>query len=587
MSLSQKAVLVQLSFADGKQADFLERLFVRACLNFFRDDTFRNTQTLNPILPDLSMKNFLFFLLLLGPTAAASAAERPNVLAILVDDLGFSDLGCYGSEIETPNLDRLAANGLRFTQFYNTAKCHSSRVSLLTGRWCRQAGDEPMGRAVTIPEMLRDAGYETMMAGKWHLAKEPTDYGFNRFFGHLSGACSYFKGDKSFRLDGKPFQPPNQGFYTTTANVDYAIDFLSDARQQENRPWFLYLAFNAPHAPLHVLKEDYEKYQGRYDVGWDVIREQRFARQQKLGLFPPTTQPSNRPQAVMAWNELSPEFQDWESRRMTALAGMIDRVDQEIGRLLKDLEEHHEMENTLILFVSDNGACPYDRASVGRDKPPYDASTNWSDSTGWAWARNTPFRFFKQNQFEGGVMSPAIIHWPAGFTGTPGDVTESPAHLVDIYPTLAEVCAAPIPMKWPDREPTPLSGISLQPLFTGSSLPQRPPIHLLFASDRGLRDGDWKLVSFRGQAWELYNLADDRTEMHNLADQHPQRVTAMSARWHELTANDLQAPEREQQPVLAGPVRYENKEWTIYSSPAASTEAKRKRQRQASRQLAK
>lgn len=529
------------------------------------------------------MIRFAFAALLLSAAAVPSAAAQPNVLVILVDDMGFSDLGCYGSEIATPNLDRLAANGLRFTQFYNTAKCHSSRVSLLTGRWCRQAGDESMRRAVTLPEMLREAGYKTLMTGKWHLAKEPTDYGFDRFFGHLSGSCSYFRGDQSFRLNKNPFQPPEQGFYTTTANVDYAIDFLSSARQKDDHPWFLYLAFNAPHAPLHVLKEDYGKYQGQYDVGWDVIREQRFARQQKLGLFLPSTEASPRPQAIMAWEELSTDFQDWESRRMTALAGMIDRVDQEIGRLLKDLEAHHEMDNTFILFVSDNGACPYDRASIGGDKPPYDASTNWSDSTGWAWARNTPFRFFKQNQFEGGVMSPAIVHWPAGLGQAAGDITEAPAHLVDIYPTLAEACTAKIPMSWPDRKPTPLAGMSLMPLLTGSPSPPRPPIHLLFARDRGLRDGDWKLVSFRGQAWELYNLAEDRTEMHNLADEFPERVASMSATWHELTANDLQAPASEQQPVLPGPVRYENREWTIYSSPEASTEAKRNRQRTPSR----
>jgi len=524
------------------------------------------------------MMRFAFATLLLSFAAVGSAAERPNVLVILVDDMGFSDLGCYGSEIETPNLDRLAANGLRFTQFYNTAKCHSSRVSLLTGRWCRQAGDESMHRAVTLPEMLREAGYKTLMTGKWHLAKEPTDYGFDQFFGHLSGACNYFKGDKSFRLNKRPFHPPEEGFYTTTANVDYAIDFLSGARQKDDHPWFLYLAFNAPHAPLHVLKEDYEKYQGQYDIGWDAIHEQRFTRQQKLGLFSEKTTASPRPQAVMAWEDLSTDFQDWESRRMTALAGMIDRVDQEIGRLLTDLEKHQELDNTLILFVSDNGACPYDRTSSGRDRPPYDSSTSWSDSTGWAWARNTPFRFFKQNQFEGGVMSPAIVHWPAGLNRERGDITEEPVHLVDIYPTLAECCVATIPMTWPDRKPTPLAGISLAPLLLGSPLPQRPPIHLMYANDRGFRDGDWKLVSFRGQAWELYNIAEDRTEMHNLAEKFPKRVKSMSAKWHELTAKVLQAPDREQQPVLSGPVRHENREWTIYSYPGASTEAKRKRQ---------
>ena len=192
-------------------------------------------------------------------SAAHAAAPRPNILVVLTDDLGFSDLGCYGSEIETPTLDRLAGNGLRFTQFYNTAKCHSSRVSLLSGRWCRQAGDESLSRAVTIPEVLAPAGYFTAMTGKWHLTKEPTDFGFQRYFGHLSGACNYYKGDKTFRLNGEPWTVPAEGFYTTVANVDYALKFLEEARAGK-KPWFLYVAFNAPHAPLQPLQEDYEKY---------------------------------------------------------------------------------------------------------------------------------------------------------------------------------------------------------------------------------------------------------------------------------------------------------------------------------------
>ena len=280
--------------------------------------------------------------------------------------------------------------------------------------------------------------------------------------------------------------------------------------------------------------------------------------------------------------ELSDEFKDWETRRMTALAGMIDRVDQEVGRLITDLKSNREFENTLILFMSDNGACPYDRTSVGRKKPPYDPSTSWSDSTGWAWARNTPFRFFKQNQFEGGVMSPAIAHWPAGLKRQPGSIVRSPVHLVDIYPTLAEVCEAEIPMEWPKREPTPLAGTSLKPILDGGQLTERPPIHLLFSSDRGLRDGDWKLVSFKGQAWELYNLAEDRTERINLAEKHPDIVERLSAQWHEMAENVLMATKGEQKPVQEGPVKHVNKEWTIYTTPSASTarhQAARKKRR--------
>ncbi|MGE3776667.1 MAG: sulfatase-like hydrolase/transferase, partial [Pirellulaceae bacterium] len=360
-----------------------------------------------------------------------SATPRPNILVVLTDDLGFSDLGCYGSEIETPHLDQLAARGVRFTQFYNTAKCHSSRVSLLTGRWCRQAGDESLRRAATIPEVLAPAGYFTAMTGKWHLSQQPTDFGFHRYFGHLSGACNYYRGDRSFRLNGQPWQVPSEGFYTTVANVDHAMNFLGEARTQR-KPWFLYVAFNAPHAPLQPLEADYRKYLGRYDGGWDVMRKARLEKQQQLGLFGRNVEASPRPSHIPAWDTLPTETRAWEARRMAAYAALIDRVDQELGRLLADLAAQGELDNTLILFFSDNGACPYDRTSTGTDRDPFRPDVTWSDSTGWAWARNSPFRYYKQNQFEGGIATPAIAHWPAGLKLPAGSLVHSPAHLVDI-----------------------------------------------------------------------------------------------------------------------------------------------------------
>ncbi len=259
--------------------------------------------------------------------AAENGQQRPNVLVVLVDDLGFSDIGCYGSEIETPNLDRLAENGLRFSQFYNTAKCHSSRISLLTGCYAFQAGNTKMDRAVTSAEVLSKAGYFSMMTGKWHLAKQPTDFGFDRYFGHLSGACNYFSGDDTFRLNGEKWNVPDAGFYTTVANVDFALQFLKEARTT-HKPWYMYVAFNAPHAPLHALAEDYRKYQGRYDRGWDEVRDDRIAKQKKLELLPAKLEPSPRPDHIPAWNSLSEKRRAWESRRMTTLAAMIDRVDQ-------------------------------------------------------------------------------------------------------------------------------------------------------------------------------------------------------------------------------------------------------------------
>lgn len=296
---------------------------------------------------------------LLSLLPSVDAAERPNIVVIMADDMGFSDLGCYGSEIETPHLDALARGGLRFSQFYNTAKCHSSRVALLTGQYCIAAGDTAMTHAVTSAEVLANGGYFTAMTGKWHLKREPTDFGFNRYFGHLSGACNFFKGDKTFRLNGEAWQVPDSGFYTTVANVDFGLEFLKDARDS-GKPWYLYVAFNAPHAPLHALPEDYAKYKGKYDKGWDGVRAARVAKQKDIGLLAKDLRASPRPEHLPAWEDMEPWRQKYEANRMTTLAAMIDRVDQEVGRLVADLRANGELDNTLVLFVSDNGACPYD-----------------------------------------------------------------------------------------------------------------------------------------------------------------------------------------------------------------------------------
>jgi arylsulfatase len=503
---------------------------------------------------------------------ASASSQKPNILVVLTDDLGFSDLGCYGGEIETPNLDRLAKNGLRFSQFYNTAKCHSSRVSLLTGRWCIQAGDTSLKKSVTIPEVLAPAGYSTLMTGKWHLDKEPTDFGFQKYFGHLSGATNYFTGDQTFRLNGKKWDVPEKDFYTTTANVDYALRFLKEARE-EQKPWFLYVAFNAPHAPLQPLKEDYEKYEGRYDGGWDKMNRERFEKQKRLGIIPEDLKISPRPDHIPAWDSLTPELKDWETRRMTALAGMMDRVDRELGRVIDDLEATGELDDTLIVFLSDNGACPYDRISKNPNAKPYLSTTAWSDSTGWAWARNTPFRFYKQNQFEGGISTPAIFHWPAGIKAGKGSITDSPAHLVDILPTLAEISGTKIPATFPGRKPTPLAGTSITPILAGKTMESRPPIHLLFNRDRGLRDGDWKLVSFKNLPWELYNIAKDRTEINNLADQEPERLAAMIAKWNQITRKTMGFDPK---PVATESQPKTNREWSDYSGKNGIKTTRRK-----------
>jgi len=476
------------------------------------------------------------------------AAERPNLLVILADDLGFSDLGCYGSEIETPNLDRLAAEGLRFSQFYTTAKCHASRISLLTGRYPYQAGNRSLLKSVTVPEVLGGAGYFTAMTGKWHLQQEPTDFGFQRYFGHLSGSCNYFIGNDTFRLNGQPWKVPSQGFYTTIAKVDFSLDFIAEARA-EKKPWFLYIAFNAPHDPLQPLEEDYKKYLGRYDVGWDTLREARNKKQSELGLFSGGIQPCPRPDHIPAWDSLTPEVKSWESRRMAAYAALVDRMDREIGRLVENLRAAGELDNTLILFFSDNGANPYDRRNTGKDKNPFAPDVFWRVGTGWAWLSNTPFRLYKQNQFEGGIITPAIAHWPAGLKTKAGSVTDQPAHLIDILPTLAEAAGAEIPDSWPGRELTPMAGISLGPVFSGGMLSARQ-LYFLYNTDRGIRDGDWKLVSFQSNPWELYNLREDRTELRNLASQMPEMTERLAARWFEMAEQVDTAPASRRRPIL-------------------------------------
>ena len=493
------------------------------------------------------------------------AADRPNVIVIMVDDLGYSDIGCYGGEIDTPNLDALAQNGLRFSQFYNTAKCHSSRVSLLTGQYCIAAGDTSLSHAVTSAEVLGNAGYFTAMTGKWHLKKEPTDFGFQRYFGHLSGACNFFKGDNTFRLNGQKWTVPPKDFYTTVADVDFALDFLDEARTTQ-KPWYLYVAFNAPHAPLHALSEDYAKYKGGYDEGWDVVRSARVAKQKSLGLLPKELTASPRPEHVPAWDTMEPWRQKYEANRMTTLAAMIDRVDQEIGRLVSDLKANGEFDNTMILFVSDNGACPYDRKAPRLDVEPTNGDVSLADSTGWSWARNSPFRYYKQNQFEGGISTPAIVHWPAGLKTASGTIVDEPAHLIDVLPTLSGITGSDVPASWPNRELRPISGVSLNPIFQGQSFSREKPIHLLFSQDRGLREGDWKAVSFRGESWELYNVANDRTELHNLADVQPERLQRMIATWREMAEETLHAPAKSIGPVHAAKLPHKHPEWTNFAN---------------------
>jgi len=493
-------------------------------------------------------------LFLLGLSISSARADRPNVVVIMADDLGFSDIGCYGSEIQTPNLDALAQDGLRFTQFYNTAKCHSSRVSLLTGLYCDQAGSESLSRGATIAEALKPVGYHTMMVGKWHLSKQPTDFGFERYWGHLSGATNFFTGDDTFRLDGKEWPVPEKlnekPFYTTTAITDFALDFLSDHEAQNSgQPFLLYCAFNAPHYPLQAPEAEVKKYHGKYAEGWDVLRQRRHEKQLNSGLLPAKWELSPRAAHVPAWDTLSKNDKQWEEDRMEVYAAMVDILDQNIGRLIARLKEKRFYENTLIMFCSDNGACPFDRTR-GKDKKPWDPASYWCYDVGWASLGNTPFRLYKQNQHEGGISSPLIVHGPKHLLKTePGSTTNQPAHLIDFMATLLEVSKAPYPSKIADRTIDPLQGKSLLGILGGETREPHDPLYFHFGNDRALRSGDWKIASAKLGKWELYNLAEDRTELHDLASKHPEKVESMVAQWHTIAEEKERLTAKQRKPV--------------------------------------
>ena len=486
------------------------------------------------------MSKRLSILLVLALThtllAAARAGERPNIVLIMADDLGFADLGCYGSEIDTPNLDTLAAGGLRFSQFYNTAKCHSSRVSILTGLYCDQAGGTKLSRGATIAEVLSDAGYFTAMVGKWHLSKQPTDFGFGRYWGHLSGATNFFTGDKTFRLNGQEWKVPEtlngRPFYTTYAITDFALEFLEEATSTD-KPFLLYTAFNAPHYPLQAPEEAVRKYDGRYDGGWDKLRQTRHRRQIQSGLLRAKWKLSPRPDHVPAWDSLSQQDRQWEADRMEVFAAMVDVVDQNVGRLVRFLKQKGVFDDTLFLFCSDNGACPFERTR-GRYLKPWDAQSYWTYDASWAHAGNTPFRLYKQNQHEGGISSPLIVHWPEGLATEPGDVTHQPAHLIDLMATFIELADATYPEQIGDRRIDPLQGKSLLPILKGETRRPHETLYFHFGTDRALRQGPWKLVSAKLGKWELYNLDDDRTELNDLSEQEPRRVAAMQAKWFQM-----------------------------------------------------
>ncbi|HAH47048.1 MAG TPA: arylsulfatase, partial [Planctomycetaceae bacterium] len=479
-------------------------------------------------------------------------------------------------EIETPHIDALAAGGVRFSQFYNSGRCCPTRATLMTGLHPHQTGigwmtnppGDPRGyskppayqgylnrECVTRPEVLKPAGYATLMTGKWHLGfnaqdRWPLQRGFDKYFGCVSGATRFFHpvAPRGMTFGNEDIETPasttDRPFYTTDAYTDYAIRFLNEhqqAKETQDKPFFLYLAYTAPHWPLQAHEEEIRKYRGKYKIGWDELREQRLAKQKELGLLPANTKLSPRDSEVPAWDTLSEKKQDEMDLKMAVYAAMVDRVDQNIGKLVNSLKSSGQYENTLILFLSDNGGCA-EGGVLGRgefydiEKRNLDNSNSYGKA--WANASNTPFRLYKHFAHEGGTSTPFFMHWPAEIKPQTDWYTE-PAQLIDIMPTLIDVAEAKYPDTFSGNTIPALDGISLRPALQGEPLNRTEPLFIEHESNAFVRAGDWKLVGrgvspakgYQSQKWELYDLKTDRTELNDLATRRRAIVNDLAHKW--------------------------------------------------------
>ena len=535
---------------------------------------------------------FRSFLLFLFSVSFLSADDRPNIILIMSDDMGYSDIGCYGGEIKTPNLDKLAANGLRYTQFYNTARCCPTRASLLTGLYAHQAGiGHMMGdyglpqyqgylndKCLTIAEALKPAGYKSYLSGKWHVTPYkgngddskknwPLQRGFDKFFGTIHGAGSFFdpngltRGNTHITPENDPEYKPKGTWYYTDAISDNAVAYINDHfKETPDKPFFQYVSYTAAHWPMHALPEDIAKYEGKYDNGYAPVYEARLKKMKELGLIDPNWK---IPGPIGDWDKV--KLKEWESACMEVYAAMVDNMDQGIGRIVKALEANKQLDNTLILFFQDNGGCaegfgrgklvgPLKRPDkptlkpMGKDElqtnmvPPQSRDgyplrrgdgvmpgppeTEVGYGKNWANVSNTPFREYKHWVHEGGISTPLIAHWPKGIT-LKNKWAKDPSHLIDLMATCLDLGKATYP-----KDKIPVEGISLAPTFSGKSLKRGRPIYFEHEGNRAVRDGEWKLVA-KGvnSKWELYNIPNDRTEMNNLAEKQPDRVKKMAAQY--------------------------------------------------------
>ena len=507
-------------------------------------------------------KTILPILSLLPMMAQAASESRPNIVLILADDMGYSDLGCYGGEIHTPNLDALARGGMRYRQFYNGARSCPTRASLLTGLYAHQAGigwmtASDMGRpayqgylnreCVTLAEVLREAGYATYMSGKWHVAQErqnkaklkefwPNERGFDEFFGIVEGASNYYT--PLLNHNEEQYQQPyDPDFYLTHALTDSASSYIRHHDYGE-RPLFLYLSYNAPHWPLHALPEDIDRYREVYKRGWDRLRAERFARQQRMGLFRASDVSSDRDPDIPAWDSLTPAQQEEFAARMAIYAAQVDAMDQGIGRVVKALREKGQLDNTIILFLSDNGACAEYISDGPRRELDGRHDTYESYRRNWANLSSTPYKEYKHHTNEGGIATPMIVHYPKGMSKKMrGKWSPEFGHIIDIMPTFVALANAEYPTQYKGHRIQPMEGVSLLPHLQGQTT-GRGQVFWEHEANIGVRDGKWKIVTktledhpYEEDSIRLYDMEADPTELHDLAATYPELKARLYADW--------------------------------------------------------
>jgi arylsulfatase A-like enzyme len=490
----------------------------------------------------------------------------PNIILILADDMGYSDLGCYGGEINTPNIDKLANEGIRFTQFYNAARCCPTRASLISGLYPHQAGMGAMVKkpgsqaegayqgylskhAVTIAEVLKQADYYTAASGKWHIGEErphwPIDRGFDNYYGLISGAANYFditrtkqKGVKRhFAIDSTEYLPTDESFYMTDAITENAVKFLQVA-DTKDQPFFLYLPYTAPHWPLHAKQEDIDKYTGKYMKGWDVLREERYERMMAMGLITESLALSERDSQVTPWEKLDEDQKQRMDLLMSIYAAQVDCLDQGIGKVLSQLESMGATENTIVMFLSDNGGSE-ESGAFGQDfwgnfwdgeARPGSGDSYHSYGGSWANLSNTPFRYYKKRTHEGGVATPFIVRWPKEIVD-PGSIIHQPGHIIDIMATICDIANLKYPEIYNSNAISPMQGKSFTAALKGGFRENSPSTILTdraifweHMGNRAVRLGDWKLVARDGEAWELYDLSMDRSETNDLIESNKEKA---------------------------------------------------------------